>query len=596
MTILAVQNINCKVFNFESKNVTSATYWHERWELYKHSYALAVWARTFKIQLIEFYNEPDFDLGVCLDSEQFLDNYLIRSLSIQNAYNDFNRNEATQVNVKVLASAFATKLYGGDPNKNLGQICVKNIKRMFGNTQSLNWSNMHMYSYHVYDKSGSDLSEEVKFVQNSIKKDLNYQLPMVVSEYSAHSTVQWSFLNSTADDAPEASRLASQIMGLALANVTAHFAFRFSVLPSSATSASNVALNGLHWGETSAEPFYLTDTTLSAEAMRLLTLMKGSKIFSITFNDTTKGRSFLASKKDDEPYVYFYAVNDHRESTTVNIDLTRWGLNSNTKLLVEIVNKDYWGEVSNIIVKPSSNIFSFMLDSFTTMRLTMPIGLQVTNTFNSTMSCTLFAGTRSNQVACLNQSNLIGTSNTFRHEETSVMLIKFETSGSFVKNSKYILSLNVEEIVGSASVTAMVLGLKAHSGCFDEEITSWKTLSDSSYGRNILNTLNSGTIIDEASKNFINWSNPTIAIVGHVSAKKGKLNEIRMIDATEYVNNNLKRGEKFLTFVIYRPFRHTGFKSGNALISADDLSKGSIIKVSGTKSPKQPKLIQLSHY
>jgi uroporphyrinogen decarboxylase len=41
---------------------------------------------------------------------------------------------------------------------------------MFGNTQSLNWSNMHMYSYHVYDKSGFDVTEEVNYVQNSIKR------------------------------------------------------------------------------------------------------------------------------------------------------------------------------------------------------------------------------------------------------------------------------------------------------------------------------------------------------------------------------------------------------------------------------------------
>ena len=155
---LLVESMGCSGTNliFLSVDPSSTVYWSERWELYKLSYAMAVWTWTKNVKAIEFYNEPDLDLGTsCLSNASvFIDFYKIRSLSIQNAYEDMNNmNPTKKLNVEILASAFAKKTYGGDITNYLGEIVVKNQNFIFGNnTKNLNWSNMHVYSYHTYGK------------------------------------------------------------------------------------------------------------------------------------------------------------------------------------------------------------------------------------------------------------------------------------------------------------------------------------------------------------------------------------------------------------------------------------------------------------
>ena len=62
-----------------------------------------------------------------------------------------------------------------------------------------------------------------------------------------------------------------------------------SVTPSFAATR-DVAKNGIHWGEIYNDPFDVSDSTLCAEAMRLLTQMKKSKIYTLTSSDTSSYR------------------------------------------------------------------------------------------------------------------------------------------------------------------------------------------------------------------------------------------------------------------------------------------------------------------
>ena len=61
ITTLIVEQITCSsatLFSFRSMDENESTYWEERWELYKFSYAMAVWAWTKGVTMVEFYNEP----------------------------------------------------------------------------------------------------------------------------------------------------------------------------------------------------------------------------------------------------------------------------------------------------------------------------------------------------------------------------------------------------------------------------------------------------------------------------------------------------------------------------------------------------------
>ena len=264
MSSLVVLDIRCSNFLFSSFNNSTVQYWQERLELYKYSYALAIWSRQKNVSMIEFYNEPDLDLGVCLDSVTYKEFYLIRSLSIQNAYNDLNAVLKNHIDVKIAASAFARITYGGDATRYLGDTSVQNNNFIFGdNVKTSNWSNMHFYSYHTYGKTGYDLYKDILYLQNSVQADTSSQMPVIVTEYNSHTSANWNTIQSTPDNDFEASRLAIELINLVISNVPSHYAFKFSITPSFSPSR-DVAMNGLHWGEIYSDPFHLSDTTLSA--------------------------------------------------------------------------------------------------------------------------------------------------------------------------------------------------------------------------------------------------------------------------------------------------------------------------------------------
>jgi hypothetical protein len=132
ISTLLVEQIGCvkgpgTQFNFTTFDNTSRQYWSERWELYKFSYILAVWARSNLVRAIEFYNEPDLDLATCLNVSIYRDLYLIRSMSIQHAYADLNAQiNGTYIEAEVAAAGFAMITFGGNLTKYLGEFTVQN--------------------------------------------------------------------------------------------------------------------------------------------------------------------------------------------------------------------------------------------------------------------------------------------------------------------------------------------------------------------------------------------------------------------------------------------------------------------------------------
>ena len=585
---LVVQPISCSNFQFFSMDNSNPVYWSERWELYKHSYALAIWARSRCVSMIEFYNEPDIDLGSCLDANRYKELYQIRSLSIQNAYSDYNSMSVNKINVQIAASAFARITYGGNATRYLGDLSVQNNNFIFdNNSNQLNWSNMNLYSYHSYGKTGAGMLDDANYLFNAIRNNTMTKLPIIVTEFNAHTSSDWNTICSTGDDAFEASRLASQILNLAMASVSYMYVFKFSITPSS--SSSSIAKNGLHWGELNAEPFNIADTTLSAEAMRLLTQMKQSKLYKITSNDNLRTRTYLSSKNDNESYYYLYAVNDRSDSVNLNLNLTQWNVNQGTVIFVETASDAYWGEVSNLVSNPGmDNSISIQLNPFSTNRLTVQTGVQRSSIWNAIAACTLYAGARSDQANCAGQFVYAGTSNTTQHENTSIAYLRFRVGTVKTLNQKFFLSMNVENVF-SNDLTLTVLGINNVSSAWNANTTCWNAFSNS-----ILTALNSGTRIDAIYKNFINWtSSSNISLVGHVTGKRNSKAQLRMIDVTDYVGSMIGAGKTELTFVLYRPFRHPEYSTACGPVLSDDLSAGASLKIAGINTAAPPQLIQM---
>ncbi len=87
---LGVSLLPCNQYVFQSMDPTSALYWRERWELYKHTYVVAGWFWKRAMQRVEFWNEPDLGGLPCINASTWLEHLTLRSMAIQNAYADFN--------------------------------------------------------------------------------------------------------------------------------------------------------------------------------------------------------------------------------------------------------------------------------------------------------------------------------------------------------------------------------------------------------------------------------------------------------------------------------------------------------------------------
>jgi hypothetical protein len=538
-SILMVQNIAYTNLPLTTQNSALPIYWGERFELYKISYALAWYAASKGVNMIEFYNEPDLELGgspAGLNAAQYVDYMQVRSISMRAAYADWNAaNPGNVTNLQVLGPVSARLTYGGDPTQYLGSVAVENNNYMFGYPQlNTNWTNFDIYSYHTYGKPGysmwMDLNSTVLSIQNDPLATCGL-MPVIITEHNSHTSASWNTINSTPDDIYEAATLATQIANVVAANITSHFVFKFSVTPSGVPGLT-VAINGLHWGENYLDPYWISDTTLSAEAFRLLTVMKQSQIYRVANTDTTVLRTYIASRKAGDLFYYLFAVNGLGTAVNLNINLAAWNILSGTKIIIEQVGSGNWGQVSSIVTLSSTNVIAVPLAPYATLRFSVQTGAQVSSLTTATFSNTLNAGAQSsvvNATSAANPSFYVGTSNTAEQESTSVAYLQFATpAGSSVRS---ILSIGVQNVIGPAinsNMTVMILGLSNVPAGWSSAAASWSLLSSNSSGTsaNVLFPLSSGVQITAVSQNFLNWGSSTgIQIAGHLSVTSGSVNQ-----------------------------------------------------------------------
>ena len=406
-------------------------------------------------------------------------------------------------------------------------------------------------------------------------------MPVVITEHNSHTAADWETIPTTADFADESSRLAAQIISLSAAGIKSSYVFKFSMSLTDGT----LKKNGLHWSEMSQAPYHISDTTLSAEAMRLLTPLKNSRIYALS-PASTSGLSkvfFLASSTATDGLFYVYIVNDDSSRLRLNISLSAWNVFPGSKVLIESVGNGFWGEISSIQTVNSDSLASFLIDSYSTHRIVVQTGSnQSTRVLNSNLACTVSAGSLSAISNCNSKSISVSTSNTDLHETTSLGIIQFNLGDALQSSKRTVLKLNIEE----GNSTLLILGLTGFNKQ-SSQIT-WDNLVD-----DFLLTKPSGKI-SKISQNFINWSSNLIKKVsGHVTARSKS--QARYIDVSDYVRDEAMNGATSVTFLLYRPFRYAQYNTALGTQMADDLSGGSIVKLSSTNTSicdLLPQLIQ----
>lgn len=107
------------------------------------------------ISRIEPYNEPDLDSRIQtatgFNTELWLDQLVLRSRAIQDAYADYNADTGKSLSPSVTAGAFAKTTYAGG---NLGAPTVQATHRTFADAARPNpdpsWRLFDTFSYHSY--------------------------------------------------------------------------------------------------------------------------------------------------------------------------------------------------------------------------------------------------------------------------------------------------------------------------------------------------------------------------------------------------------------------------------------------------------------
>ena len=329
---------------------------------------------------------------------------------------------------------------------NYGTMCLQTNSAKFEyhandtNNGTTNWTNLQAYAYHFYGVRGE--REHAKLLRlRELMTDLSAsgrELPIVVTEFNSHAGLTWfrHYRSTTPDDASEAAFVASQALHMALARVHGLYLFKMRI-----TGAEHK--NALVWAATSSNATAtgdFSDTTLTADAFRLLGQMtRGatSRLFPFFLSqEKEEAKSGRASSRVSyvssfsEPFFYLYAVNDGTSDVRLHVDVSAWSLRANTLVVCEMVARGVWAEVTAL--EEASKLFHsthiLVLPAQSSLRLAAQTGSQHVTRTPALRTCTARAGDnmQTHGGDCNARHFSVATSNTRRHEDTSVAIVQFE--------------------------------------------------------------------------------------------------------------------------------------------------------------------------
>jgi hypothetical protein len=617
---LAVTQVGCGLFTFSTLDPTTPIYWAERWELYKHRYAVSRWTWIRNIKDIEFYNEPDISTNTCTQSNKpvWLEMYTLSSKAIQEAYSDFNADVGANritcpidsicpIKPNVIASAFAKRTF--ESVSNFGNITVFNEHTQwppFQNKKSLTWYNLQAYSYHTYGKDGVQMGTESSalIAQVNAVHDALFApaLPMHITEHASHTSTDWKLLPSSTDDPLEASRLAMQIMIQAKYGFESYI-FKFSITPS---QSGGVVKSGLLFADNTKFPFRIGDTTLSGEAARLIVdKVQGSKPLKECTLTFTLGSSATALSSiyrnclsiQDTTMYHLLVVNDASDAAspatvdlsynfeTFIMNLAPLGIALGSVAIMSQVSRSpathyvYHGEVSEVVSLASSLALSLLhpVPAGGILSISIPFKAQKTSTLSPHDDTYVSAGINVGRTITSTENTFkVGTSITNNHQSTNVGILQFTIpQARAIVANKILLEIyvsNVDSTTLDSYSTSTVLGYK-QSSVWATGSVAWTTLTSTTPAA-LLNTPTT-ILLEKVSDDFVKFDNPALDIISHVTVNPTDLNIVKQIDVTKFVQAAIANGDANVAIIIARRVRRNSFLLvGTTNAAADDLNSG----------------------
>ena len=446
-------------------------------------------------------------------------------------------------------------------------------------TTNSSWTNMDVYSFHSYGKTGFELKTAGMDIKANATALLgsNPAVPVIITEHQSHTNANWNGFYSTTDSPFEGSRFTNQVI-LSSVNGLDAYAFKFSTTPS---KQGGVTKSGLHFADITGSPsstpglFPVGDTTYSGEAYAVVApALAGSKPLATCTASTTVSNSFVCALTKNAAGTVFYLVasndisgiTDSYTNTTADpagsaavltINLAPLLASSNSvAIITEVSGSTYLGEVSLFTSLSGGSSLTKTLPPFGVMRMTVPVNAQtITNVSSTTATVKAGANAGVNTPSVLT----VGTSNTSVHDTTSVGMLQFDLTGNTspaASANAVLLELTVATAASAASVLH-VIGLNPCSSM------NWTKSNITWAGAPWGLTVPSGNIT-AIRNNFALMSGfqPGNNFLGHITVNTGDAGAVKRLDVTQFVQNAAQGGATKVGFMIVRRFRSDGICTG----------------------------------
>ena len=607
INLLAVNWLTCSNFGFQSFDNTTATYWGERWELYKHQYALSVWSYKRNVSTFEFYNEPDLNAECNANSTTWLDQLTIRPLAIRNAFTDMNTDVVNDVyscpstscpmTPNIFASAFASSAYTTASGV-YSEVSMQNRHLQFpaaAGVYNASVSNFDSFSFHAYGKTGQELMATASSFNTDINGTLGTTLPIYITEFAPHTNANWNTYVSSSDTNFESAMYANEVMQISSVGVNG-FNFKADFSPS---AQGGVTKSGVMFTNNQYAPYQVADVTSSGEAIAMTSkhLWGLKNLTYCKLNTTAYTGGMTQCLVASDPTVYhIWLLNNAPQQTTdadptigvtgtdLSVQLSFAGLNvsSASYTIAHELSTNYFGEISVFTPTNQTSSLTHTLPAFGLMHMVVTKNAQNLYTIPTSGDTYVCAGTQISSTAGSSASTLtIGTSVTADHSTTCVALLLFDITSNMAyaaaANSAF-LQLSVASTT-SAYMNMSVISLNSNQlGSVTESASSWSSLASFALNASMSNAITS------TGANFITNLGNGNDIQGHLTVAPTDVGVTKRVNVTSHINGASRALYSQVGFLIVRRMRSDGIQTGaggNSAgpVAADSLNGGASVSL-----------------
>jgi hypothetical protein len=535
----------------------TAAGWADRWEHWQHFYAQAFYlAKNFDVHRFQMYNEPNLDDDLTVS--EYIERLRFASDAVQAAVEDVNELYGKSLDPQMQGPVTA----GGTSRFNeWGVPILQNLH----NTIDPAYRLIDTYAYQQYNLSGEQFAEQLTGIKSSVNAGAPGEgIRFAITEFNVHTASTFDSMSETLETPSKSSRLGSILANLANARAGELYVFKLSQGPGE--GSSGVKKNGTHYVDNDGGPHNIGGVTKGGEVVRLFAkgFAGANELFQVpaASGSGSTDLRLVAARAADEDRYYLLSANEATSARPLTVNLSSWGIEPGSRVVVEEVSADRHGEVSHVLTVPQNRIISMPGSGQAAQSVLLFSIPQFKPAYNVTLGATDDAMVKAGANATGNfgdSPNLYAKNEPVTSAARNVSFVKFNT-GAIPASSieQAILQVHGLNAGSESQVLAHVYGLT--NDAWDESTITWNNapnLADSN-----------GTALDDISENFIEGIGTSARFVGHFTGVA--TGRDMAIDVSGFLRDH---PDQEVTFLIAREVRFDGENVDDDLTSLQLASK-----------------------